>query len=92
MTPPGIDIVREQGVMAGNSGGPTEKGLAEVVELAKANVRSATFSKAAIVEGRYALTFRGAFAKERALDEMEGALNAFRHGTADATGIRLQFE
>ena len=92
MTPPGNVVVREQGVMAGISGGPTEKGLAEVVEIAKANVRSATFSKAAIVDGRYALTFRGSFAKDRALDEMEGALNAFRHQTTDATGINFQFE
>ena len=76
--------------------GPTPQGLAEVVEIAKANVKSAALAKADIVDGRYALTFRelpvGPSPRQKALDEMEGALNAYRLDPTDPTGINLRFE
>ena len=75
--------------------GPNPKGLAEVAGFAKTHVKAATLTGAAIAEHSYTLTFHapaGAAARERALDEMERALNAYRIDTADSTGIDLRFE
>ncbi|CAM5774877.1 hypothetical protein LMIY3S_04742 [Labrys miyagiensis] len=76
--------------------GPTQQGLAEVADIARANVRSAIFANAAIVDDRYALTFRVPSAnvadREKVLDEMERALNRYRPNPADPTSIELQFD
>jgi len=82
--------LRSKVVLAIVTVGPSPHGLAEVVRIARDNVKSAKLAKADIVGGRYSLTFHGP--REKALDEMEVALNAFRFDTSDATGIELQFE
>jgi hypothetical protein len=75
--------------------GPTPQGLAEVAAIARANVKSAVVAKAAIVDDRYALTFRVSpaddAARAKVLDEMERALNSHRFDPEDATGVELQF-
>ena len=75
--------------------GPNPKGLAEVTAITRTHVKSAAFVRADLTSDSYALTFRApseAPAKERALAEMEQALNTHRVPTTDATGIDLQFE
>ena len=75
--------------------GPNPKGLAEVSAIARTHVKSAAFVRADLTEDSYALTFRTPAeppAKERAIAEMEQALNTYRVPTNDPTGIDLQFE
>ena len=90
LTASAICELRSKVVLAIATVGPSPHGLAEVVRIARDNVKSAKLARADIVDGRYSLTFRGP--REKALDEMEMALNAFRFDTSDATGIELQFE